>query len=155
MSHGKRQRGTAGPTGGFSHPASDIDAVSRAEAVVAAFADEYLGWLGDDLDRLDEMLAAARDNPSAIDQLRRKAHDIRGQGGSFGFPLITKAAGVLHKVVMAQQDGLTEQGVALAREAVSAMRKVVERRASGEGDAVTRAAIEAVVRSAGSVSGGA
>lgn len=142
------------PPGDGGAPSSDdddagyvSDAVARAEAVVAAFADEYLNWLSTDLDRVDELLASAQGNPQSVQQLRRKAHDIRGQGGSFGFPLVTKLAEALHKVVAAQQGCLDAKGVALAGRVAHAMRMVVEHRARGDGDEQTRAIVESAVRS--------
>lgn len=154
MSQSKPPFGNDDPGLDGENSAQEDDPVARAEAVVAAFADEYLNWLGDDLDRIDKMLDSARSSPGMVEQLRRKAHDIRGQGGSFGFPLITSLADALHKVVTTQQGGLTDHGTALIREAVSAMRLVVEHRAKGSGDVATRAAVDAVMRNVEATGGG-
>lgn len=122
------------------------DPVARAEAVVAAFAEEYLEWLRGDLDGIDRMVATGVGNPAVIDQLRRKAHDIRGQGGSFGYPLVTDLGDMLHQVVVGQPTGLTSSGVALVREIVDAMRGIVNGRAVGGQDAAARAAVDVIRR---------
>ncbi len=122
--------------------AIDADAVARAESIVASLSEEYLEWLEADLQQLDGQLNEARASVRAVDQLRRKAHDIRGQGGSFGFPLISEIADGLHRVMISQEGVLSGTGEDLARGLCAALRVVIERRARGEGDAVARGAVD-------------
>ena len=77
-----------------------------------------------------------------MDQLSRKSHDIRGQGGSFGFPLISRLADGLHLVMVSQDGPLSREGADLTRGFFAAMRIVLERRASGDGDATSRQAVD-------------
>ena len=121
--------------------ATDLEAVAPTEAIVASMSEEYLEWLRGDLDKLDKTLSEARGSVRAVDQLRRKAHDIRGQGGSFGFPLISQVADALHKVIVSQDDMLSAEGETLARGLFGALRLVVERQARGNGDIETREAV--------------
>ena len=121
--------------------ATDLEAVARTEAIVASMSEEYLEWLRGDLDKLNKTLSEARGSVRAVDQLRRKAHDIRGQGGSFGFPLISQVADALHKVIVSQDDVLSAEGETLARGLFGALRLVVERQARGNGDIETREAV--------------
>ena len=121
--------------------ATDLEAVARTESIVASMSEEYLEWLRGDLDKLDKTLSEARGSVRAVDQLRRKAHDIRGQGGSFGFPLISQVADALHKVIVSQDDVLSAEGETLARRLFGALRLVVERQARGNGDIETREAV--------------
>ena len=125
--------------------AIDPEAVARAESIVASMSEEYLKWLRGDLDELDKTLSEARGSVRAVDQLRRKVHDIRGQGGSFGFPLISQVADALHKVIVSQDDILSAEGETLARGLFGALRLVVERQARGDGDIETREAVIIVV----------
>ena len=127
--------------------AIDPEAVARAESIVASMSEEYLEWLRGDLDELDKTLSEARGSVRAVDQLRRKAHDIRGQGGSFGFPLISQVADALHKVIVSQDDILSAEGETLARGLFEAFRLVVERQARGDGDIETREAVNLAVTS--------
>ena len=124
--------------------AIDSEAVARAESIVASMSEEYLEWLRGDLDEPDKTLSEARGSVRAVDQLRRKAHDIRGQGGSFGFPLISQVADALHKVIVSQDDILSET---LARGLFEAFRLVVERQARGDGDIETCEAVNLAVTS--------
>ncbi|MEC7205595.1 MAG: Hpt domain-containing protein, partial [Pseudomonadota bacterium] len=109
----------------------DPDAVDRAQEIVVSLFDEYLQWLSADIDEIENSLPKAYKNPQRVDQLRRKAHDIRGQGGSFGFPLVPRLADGLHLVMVSQDGPLSRGGADLTRGLFAAMRIVVERRASG------------------------
>ncbi|MBG04492.1 MAG: hypothetical protein CMM59_10515 [Rhodospirillaceae bacterium] len=131
-------------TDGDERTAFDIDpdAVDRAQEIVASLADEYLQWLSADIDEIENSLPEADKNPQRVDQLRRKAHDIRGQGGSFGFPLISRLADGLHLVMVSQDGPLSRDGADLTRGLFAAMRIVVERRASGDGDETSREAVD-------------
>ena len=69
----------------------DQENLARAEAAVAALAVDYLVWAEQDVSRMREMTGglAARPDRAAIDRLYAAAHDVKGQGGSFGYPLVT------------------------------------------------------------------
>src|SRR3546814_7041237 len=71
---------------------SHAEAMARAEAAVAALRVDYLRWVEEDLAKLDAALSmAARDaaqRDAALQDVHRVAHDMRGQGGSFGYPLV-------------------------------------------------------------------
>ena len=121
--------------------AIDPGAVVRAEAIVASMIEEYLEWLRGDLDELDKTLSEARGSVRGVDKLRRKAHDIRGQSGSFGYPLISQVADALHRVIVLQDNILSAEGETLARGLFGALRLVVERQARGGGDIKTREAV--------------
>jgi chemotaxis protein histidine kinase CheA len=132
----------------------DPEAVTRAESIVASMSEEYLDWLRADLDELDGTLSEARGSVRAVDQLRRKAHDIRGQGGSFGFPLISEVADALYKVMVSQDDILSAEGETLTRGLFETLRLVVERQARGDGDIQTREAVARAVTSVDAAYGG-
>ena len=69
-------------------------ALARAEAAVKALARDYLGWAQADLAQCRQHLAAATvapDNCTApIADLFGIAHNIKGQGASFNYPLMTQ-----------------------------------------------------------------
>ena len=60
----------------------------------AEMSDTYVGWTQQALSRFKELLASRERADIDIDKLRRDlhriAHDIKGMGGSFGFPLMTE-----------------------------------------------------------------
>lgn len=77
-------------------PVLDPVTLARAEAALAALADDYLAWAAGDLVKLRAALWAHRP-----DRLFAVAHDIKGQAGTFGFSLITELADRLCRAVKA------------------------------------------------------
>jgi hypothetical protein len=70
------------------------NALARAEAAVANLAQDYATWALADVARARTALAAAVDDPARraphVETLFRVGHDLKGQGASFGYPLVTK-----------------------------------------------------------------
>ena len=70
------------------------NALARAEAAVANLAQDYASWALADVAKARAALAAAIDDPAGrtphVEALFRVAHDLKGQGASFGYPLVTK-----------------------------------------------------------------
>ena len=100
-------------------------------------------WLGADIDEIENSLPeGCTKNPQGVYQLRRKAHDIRGQGGSFGYLLISRLADGLHLVRVSQDGPLSRGGAELTHGLFAAMRIVVESGASGVGDAMSRQVVD-------------
>ncbi|MBR4932804.1 MAG: hypothetical protein IKZ02_07260 [Alphaproteobacteria bacterium] len=76
---------------------NDVDALSKgAEDVIARLRDDYICSTKNNIDSLERLL---NDIPimDAINQRRvlkdeffRMAHDIKGQGSTFGYPLLTE-----------------------------------------------------------------
>lgn len=67
--------------------------ISRAEAAVEALRDTYRRQLADDVAALNGIWARFEsDEPAAaiLDELYGIAHNIKGQGGSFGYDLVTE-----------------------------------------------------------------
>jgi len=83
----KQKVGTGGPG------AVDLEALERAEEVIASMTDSYLSWVTEDLRKMDtayaNLVAAKGDLQSEIDAIYQVSHDIKGQGGSFGYDLMT------------------------------------------------------------------
>ena len=92
--------------GNIAQPASpgsseeDVpDAVRDTEATVAALADSFFEWIGEDIARAKQALATAKDKPSdnqaEIRAIFEVVHNVKGQGGSFGYDLLTSIGGSL------------------------------------------------------------
>jgi len=68
----------------------------RAEAAIAALADQYPALIGDQLAHLralmEEVGSGKNAHGASVAALFRVAHDIKGQGTSFGYPLMTRVA---------------------------------------------------------------
>jgi chemotaxis protein histidine kinase CheA len=67
--------------------------LEKAEQVLANLADSYLNWVQQDLKNIsaafDEMKSGKGDQKKVLDTIFRISHDMKGQGGSFGYNLVT------------------------------------------------------------------
>lgn len=72
---------------------SDFESmIARAEAAVEALRETYREQLAEDvamLGRIWERIEAEGANKEKLDELHSIAHNIKGQGGSFGYDLVT------------------------------------------------------------------
>ncbi|CCQ74042.1 Hpt domain-containing protein [Magnetospira sp. QH-2] len=86
----KNKVGPPGAGGGV-----DAATLAKAEMVIADMAEDYLDWVQADLDALQgayDLLANGNDEEktNALKSIFGVAHDMKGQGGSFNYPLITQ-----------------------------------------------------------------
>jgi HPt (histidine-containing phosphotransfer) domain-containing protein len=74
----------------------NAEVFERAQAVIDQLSVEYRSRAQDDLENLYlEMELAqteASERPTHLENVRAVLHDMRGQGGTFGLPLITQIA---------------------------------------------------------------
>ncbi|MFQ5774304.1 MAG: Hpt domain-containing protein [Kiloniellaceae bacterium] len=81
--------------------------VAEAETALGRLQDNYETWIRDYLKGINEALAEARagprPDPGAIERIRKFAHEIKGQGATFGYPLLTSLGDMLHRLI--EQDG--------------------------------------------------
>jgi hypothetical protein len=123
--------------------AIDPEVVAR----VTSMDGEYFEWRLSDLDKIDKTLNEAGGRVRAANELRCKAHYIRGQGGNFVFPLISQVPDALHKVMVSEDDILIVEGETRSRGLFGALHLVVERQARGNEDILTQAAAAHAVTS--------
>lgn len=80
----------------------DADVVARAEAALKALSTQFAQWLQDEIDKLDSaraLVAIEGLSGAAGEALYTRAHDLKGLGGTYEFPIITRAAASLCRVV--------------------------------------------------------
>lgn len=109
--------------------------LERAERAVAAMADSYLEWAARDVGRLQNAMAEARaapGDPSPLQRLREIAHEVRGQGGSFGFPLISRIATSMYRLLRESTE-FPPAALAAIDAHIEALRAVLAQRARGDG----------------------
>lgn len=85
------------PAGGI-----DPDVLARAEAALKALSSQFSLWLQDEIDKLDAARAkVAVDGlaSAAGEALYTCAHDLKGLGATYAFPIVTRAAGSLCRVI--------------------------------------------------------
>lgn len=79
----------------------DAAAIAKAEAALKSLSDQFGQWLQDELVKLDAARAAVRDQgytTETAETLYLRAHDLKGLGATYGFPIVTRIAGSLCKM---------------------------------------------------------
>ncbi len=84
--------------------------LERAEKVILSLSEDYLVWVNEDLHRLQGLYELLEKTPPAearpvLRELFSVAHDMKGQGGTFGYPLITTFATSLYEFVGPRAEG--------------------------------------------------
>lgn len=122
------------PTGG-PRPS---DALRRAEDVVAKVAGEFDGILAEELADLDKLMAQYLVNPeqSTLDKLFRRVHNLRGQGTTLGYPLITRIGTSFCKYII-ERDAEKPLNPGLIEQHLKALHIVLKEKRAQEGDAVS------------------
>lgn len=90
---------TTGKPGGLSF---DADALARAEAALQSLSGEFEKWMGEDVERMTAARLAARQTnyaEPAMLALFSIAHDIKGLGSTYDYPLATLIAASLCKLI--------------------------------------------------------
>lgn len=75
----------------------DMSAIKRAEKALAELKTEFADWIIADVAKLTAMRDVYAKMPDAenLRALYRAAHDLKGQGTTFDFPLVTRVAASL------------------------------------------------------------
>ena len=69
--------------------AVDADALARTEQVIADMVGDYLEWAEEDA--LDKLKAAEmKDRKKHIERIFQLSHNVKGQGGSFKYDMMTR-----------------------------------------------------------------
>ena len=80
----------------------DPNAVARAEAALKELSDQFGDWMQDELNKLDAAraaIAAKGLTDETANNLYTRAHDLKGLGGTYGFPLVSRLGGSICKLL--------------------------------------------------------
>jgi chemotaxis protein histidine kinase CheA len=109
------------------------DDFSQAEGALAALADRYLAWAQADVARLGAGVARLREGSrDGLSELFDIAHDVKGQGTTFGYPLVTEIANRLCRLIEGCGDPDAATLAALAAH-VAALAEILALRLQGDG----------------------
>lgn len=107
-------------------PAFDAQAIARAEAALQALSNEFGTWMEEEVVKLEAAFAHTKGEKFAsvsLDALHTRAHDVKGLGATYEFPLITRLAGALCRLLETpERRGLAAQNAHLIGAAVGAIR---------------------------------
>ena len=86
--------------GGFG--GIDSDAVARAEAALKSMAAQFDQWLQDEVTKITEAQTKVREeglNEATAESLYFRAHDLKGLGTTYNYPLVTRIAASLCRLL--------------------------------------------------------
>lgn len=86
--------------GGFG--GIDASAIARAEEALKAMSAQFGQWLLDEVAKLDQAQADIRVQgytPETAEALYFRAHDLKGLGATYEYPLVTRIAGSLCRML--------------------------------------------------------
>ena len=117
--------------------AVDLAALDRAEKAIEAMAGDYLDWVASDLGTLEAafatLVASDGADRDALKAVYRVAHEIKGQGGSFGFPLMTQIGNQLCNYVDTLGDAADARARVVIRLHIEALNLVIAQKLRGTG----------------------
>lgn len=128
-------------TAGLGGKATGVseEALAAAERALAELAEDYPDWVSGLISKLAEQHSRCVDTPDKrreyFEEINRIAHDMKGQGGTFGYPLITDFADSLYTFTTARSE-ITDSMVELVKAHIDAMRVVIKDRVEGDGGEV-------------------
>ena len=146
----KDKVGTGGPG------AVDLDVLERAEQVIADLAGNYLEWVEEDLVKiqkaLEDLKAAGGDHKAELDRVFQIAHDMKGQGGSFGYQLMTVVGNQLCRFI----EPLETVGpgeIEVIKLHIDTMSLIIAQRMEGDGGKAGEALLAGLEKVAAKISG--
>jgi hypothetical protein len=82
--------------------AIDPAAIAKAEAALKSLSGNFAEWLAEEVSKLDaarQRIRADGLTPEAAENLYLRAHDLKGLGATYEYPLVTRIAGSLCKLI--------------------------------------------------------
>lgn len=125
-------------------PPADQALIERAERAVDNLKVEFADWLGEEVTKLELYLAEVKTaglDSELGEMLFTTAHDLRGLGATYEFPIITRMAGSLSKLIDTQEKRASAP-MALIEAHVSAIRAAVVQNVRNDADPIGKALAE-------------
>lgn len=114
-------------------PTLPPDVLAKAEEEIQNRAGDYATWISGEVEEMSRNVERLPTEPALIAQVNRVAHEMRGQGGIFGYPLITHIAKSLYEATRGGFEKVTANERLLFKAHVDAIRAVMHGRISGDG----------------------
>ncbi|MBL4893311.1 MAG: hypothetical protein JKY59_00340 [Emcibacter sp.] len=114
----------------------DEDLMEQAMMALNDMAEDYPDWVSGLIQQLAEVHRRCVDTPEQryqhFEQLHAIAHDMRGQGGTFGYQLISDFSDGLYDFT-GKTTATSDRNVEIIKAHIDAMRVVIKDRVSGDG----------------------
>jgi hypothetical protein len=124
----------------------DPAAIAKAEAALKSLSGNFAQWLQDEVTKLEASRARIRDEGLSIataENLYLRAHDLKGLGATYEYPLVTRIAGSLCKMIDDPGTRLAAP-MGLVDAHIDAIRAAVRNQTQTDDHPVARATVEAL-----------
>ncbi|MFW6413141.1 MAG: Hpt domain-containing protein [Oceanicaulis sp.] len=121
-------------------PSADQALIQRAESALNNLKTEFGDWLGEEVSKLEAWLKACKTDglaSAAGEALFTTAHDLRGLGATYEFPIISRIAASLSKLIETEEDR-ARVPLTLAEAHVGAIRAAILQNIRDENDPIGR-----------------
>ncbi len=125
-------------------PSADKAMIDRANRAVDNLKCEFADWLGEEVTKLEAYMVEIRKtglDGAMGEMLFTTAHDLRGLGTTYEFPIITRMAGSLSKLIDTEEKRATAPLV-LIEAHVGAIRAAIVQNIRSEQDPIGKALAE-------------
>ncbi len=124
-------------------PLFDPAVIEAADNRIQNMAGDYADWVAKSVQELTEATAALSDGSAAdaaatVARINVLANEFRGQGGMFGYPLMTRLGKSLYETTRSLDGPVVENHAKLMRAHVDAITLVVGQKIKGSGGPVGR-----------------
>ena len=120
----------------------DVAALNAATAALEKMAEDYPDWVAKNIEELRTHHVRCVDTPADRSRryamMREIAHDMKGQGGTFGYPLMTTFATSLYDCT-SPRSGTTDDHVEIIKSHIDSMSAVIKDRVKGSGGEIGKA----------------
>ncbi|MAU41766.1 MAG: hypothetical protein CMF31_09100 [Kordiimonas sp.] len=121
---------------GDAPPAISQALLMQAQEALDDMAEDYPDWVMSLIDELAEIHRRCVDTPEQrkahFERINKIAHDMKGQGGTFGYELITDFGDSLYDFT-GPRGGKSDNHVEIIKAHIDAMRVVIKDRVHGDG----------------------
>ena len=119
--------------------------LAAAEKKIASASLGFTDWAGADVaEALGALgkLENGGDDEEATSLIFRVAHDLKGQGTTFGYPLATQIAGLLCDFIRSAASAPSADLVSVIRAHLAALNLVLKQNIKGDGDTAAQQLVE-------------
>ncbi len=113
----------------LKQPVFGPEALARADETLKAMAGSMQQWIEADITQLQDLRLAAEAanwDAASVDALMGCAHDLKGLGATYGYPLVTHIAASLCRLTETDEGKVAVMGdPSLARAHIDALRAIV------------------------------
>lgn len=126
----------------------DWQQLESMEDELDKFSEDFMDWTAEYVAQLDRHMKLARELPvekrkQLFGAISMVAHELRGQGGVFGYPLVSSIAASLFDFTHQMLDR-SDDSLQLIKEHVDALKAVLREKIRGDGGAIGIAVMQAL-----------